>query len=172
MRWKTIVTGQGGQKETIMVGTTIEGVKETTIEALGQIIIVMIGVNTIVMGDDATTRNAAETDLRERRYTMGTDECVKVNHGPTETGVSVMTTPAVIIAVIAIVSTTVGATWRMILGIDETIAIVTTESVGITTEGEAVIEAEVAVEVEVAAVNGTGVAETVVPLPLRKVKTK
>jgi hypothetical protein len=70
------------------------------------------------------------------------------------------------------VSTTVGATWRMILGIDETIAIVTTESVGITTEGEAVIEAEVAVEVEVAAVNGTGVAETVVPLPLRKVKTK
>jgi hypothetical protein len=82
--------------------------------------------------------------------------------------VIVTTTTAVTVVVIATATITVVAMLRMIPGIDETIAIVTTAAVGITTEGEAAIEAEVAVG---NAVIGTDAAETAVRLPLRKVTT-
>jgi hypothetical protein len=169
MRWKIIVTGRERQRETIIVVTMIEGVKETTTGERGRIIVGMIGVVImIVMAGGVTTRNAAESDLHGslhgRIFTRVNEEWINI--GRTETGVIVMTTTAVTVVVIATASTTVVARLRMIAGIDETIAIVPIAAVGITTEGEVAIEAEVAVG---NAVNDTDAAETAVRLPLRKV---
>jgi hypothetical protein len=169
MRRITIVTVRERRRETIIVVTTIEGVKETTTGERGRIIVGMIGVVImIVMVDGVTTRNVAESDLlHEKRLTKVTDEWF--NHGRTETDVIVMTTTAVTVVVIATASTTVVAMLRMIPGIDETIAIVTIAAVAITTDGGA-IEVEVAVG-NAETVNGTDAAETAVRLPLRKVTT-
>jgi hypothetical protein len=76
MRWKIIVTGRERQRETIIVVTMIEGVKETTTGERGLIIVMRIGVLTmIVMAGGVTTRNVAENDLlHEKRFTRVTDE--------------------------------------------------------------------------------------------------
>jgi hypothetical protein len=168
MRWKIIVTGRERQRETIIVVTMIEGVKETTTGERGLIIMMIGAVTMIVMAGGVTTWNVAENDLlHENSSTRVTDEWVNlVGHRRIETGVI---TTTIAVTVVVITTTVVVRIWMIPGIIDETIAIVivTIGVAGITTEGE-VIEAEVAAG---NAMNGIDAAETAVRLPLRKVTT-
>jgi hypothetical protein len=75
MRWKIIVTGRERQRETIIVVTMIEGVKETTTGERGLIIMMIGAVTMIVMAGGVTTWNVAENDLlHENSSTRVTDE--------------------------------------------------------------------------------------------------